>query len=1142
VTAFAPLIASKNCADEDHQIARVDAGGIRCARRTEPERNEMWIEEIFLENFGGLKGFGLIIPNASMNVIVGPNEVGKSTIVEFVRSVFFGFKRRRGTANSYETPDGALRAGRITLHTKRAGRVRVERREQPGNKEGLVTVVDEQETALDLSSVPIMRQGIDRTSFEALFAFDVDRIRALDRDTLTGRIVGSALGSLRVNPVDVAQGVEEQLKRLTKKTTRDDSSLHALKSRIGEIEAQLRKLQEKPRHYARLKEELASVAARRREIFAEVRETEDELERITGLLRHLDAWRKVLHLDREMAALDDTRDFPANGVLRLEQALERRREAWESPREIAAKSAGLIRRIDELTPDSVLLNHGDAITALDAKARDLSSRPSEIEKIRARVAQATDNLDAEIAELGPEWDRKRVAGFDSSVVLARTVDGFTEQWVRIRDRIRELERSLEATDSSRDRLADRIAQRERAVAVLREESRAFLATGRRDLLAEWKDCEKSVQHLRAKLFDRNVLLQKLDLELRDAERAKLRIQREKARGWYWLTMALLGILLTSGAAWLVHASAGQSGPGQWATLFGGLVLAFATPMLLGLVALRERDFRDRARRDMATLRDKIAPISGEMNAAANQQSELMGAIRQRTAAMARIAGEVLGNPAAGRQDILDAEKRSSLAEEPHRRMLATEELLRHERAELLAQERERGEIRERLDRANREFDSMRTNWQTLLNEKGLDSTIEPVPAVELIRRAGVLKKQLRGVRDQSEILRGMHREWVEFINEVRALATRMERPNELDLSPLETVTRWRHGLREATEAIAEKQGLEERLSDLQMSLELEKGKIVKAEKKIASLLETAGVETEEEFREKGERHDCRAAIDQERRLLIETLISGLAAEDENALRAHMGAEDWREMARLRTDLQADALRLREEAETLAARNGSLDREIEALENEEETDRLFAAREELIACVNETVGTWTQLSLASGLLARTLERYESQKQPRIVRRSSEIFSTMTSGAFRRVILPMDRGSIVAEREDGTRIGETLLSRGTLEQLYLSLRLAHLEIDRPEEDSVPLIMDDVLVNFDADRARRTAEILTEFSRAVGMQVLYLTCHPHVADLFPADVPKIELGGEEIVVGSPVGIRATVGSTAQKAQPEGQAPQPV
>ncbi len=1102
----------------------------------------MWIEEIFLENFGGLKSFGLIIPDASMNLIVGPNEAGKSTIVEFVRSVFFGFKRRRGMVNSYETPDGALRAGRITLLTKRAGRVRVERREQPGNREGVVNVVDEQETALDLSSVRIMREGIDRTSFEALFAFDVDRIRALDRETLTGRIVGSALGSLHVNPVDVARGVEEQLKGLTKRSTRDDRSLYAMKARIAEIEAGLRKLQEKPRHYARLKEELASVAARRREITAEIREKEDELERITGLLRHLEAWQKVLRLDREIAALDGSRDFPANGVLRLEQALERRREAWENHREIAAKSAGLVHRLDMLTPDSVLLNHGDAITALDAKARDLSSRPSEIEKIRAQVLQATDNLDAEIAELGQGWDRKRIAGFDSSVVFARAVDCFAEEWVHIRDRIRELERRLEAADSSRDRLADRMAQRERAISVLRDESRDFLATDRRDLLAEWKDCEKGIQHLRAKLFDRNVLLQKLNLDLRDAERASLRIDREKARGWYWLTMALLGIFLISGAGWMVHASGGQSGSGQWATLLGGLALALATLVLLGLVAIRERGLRDAALRDMGALRDKVALISGEMNAAAKQQSELVGAIRQRTATMARISGEVLGNPSAGRKDILDAEKRSSLAEEPHRRMQASEELLRHERSDLVAQENTRREIRERLDRANREFDSLRTNWQTLLNKKGLDVSIEPLPAAELIRRAGVLKKQLRGVRDQSEILRGMQREWAEFANEVRALATRMERPNDLDLSPLATVARWRDELREATDAVAERQGMEERLKDFEMSLMLEKGKIVRAEQEIGSLLETAEVKSEKEFRDKGEQHDCRAGLEQERRLLIDTLVSGLAVEDENSMRAIMGAENWRETARLRTALQADTLRLREEAEALAARNGSLEGEIEALENEEETDRLLAAREELIARVNETVGTWTQLSLASGLLAKTLERYESQKQPRIVSRSSEIFCMMTSGAFRRVVLPMDRGSIVAEREDGTRLGETLLSRGTLEQLYLSLRLAHLEIDRHEEDSVPLIMDDVLVNFDSDRARRTAEILTEFSRAMGMQVLYLTCHPHLADLFPADVPKIELGGEEIVAGSPVGIRTTVGSTAQEAQPAGQAPQPV
>jgi uncharacterized protein YhaN len=1077
----------------------------------------MWIEEIFLESFGGFKGFGLTLSDASMNLLLGPNEAGKSTIVEFVRSLFFGFKKRRGTVNSYDTPDGALRAGWMTVHVKGAGRVRVERREQPGNKEGLLTVVDEQGTALDPSSIPIPGRGIDRTAFEALFAFDVDGIRSLDREKLTGRILGSALGSLHVNPVDVARAIEERLKGLTKRSTRDERSLFAIKSRIGEIDAELRELREKPARCARLKDELASVTARRRGIASKILDNEKELERLTGLLGRLDAWDKVLTLDREIAALDDCRDFPANGALRLEQALERRGEAEENLRKLTAKTAELLGQPDRHAPDAVLLDHRDAIGVLDEKARDLSSRPSEMESLRAEALRAAEALDEEIAKLGQGWDRKRIARFDSSVVPAGKVDRFAEEWGRIRKRIRELEQRSAENQGSIDRLADRIEQREQAVAALREESRAFLLPETRDLLARWKDCEKSVGYLRTKLFDRKALLQKLDPERRDAARAYRRIERESARGWYWAATAGLGILLISGAGLLVRSWTVQPESGQWAASAGGPALAVAAAALLVMVTLRERGLRARARRDKAALKEKLALISKEMNMLAKEQSDLMEAVRHRAATMARIAGEVLGNPHADRKDVLDAEKRSSLAEESYHGMQAAEELLRSELADLSARESEREEILERLDRANREFGSLRSEWQTLLNEGGLDSALEPARATELIRRVDVLKKQLRGVRARSETLRGMEREYGEFTDEVRALALRMERPDDLDQAPGETVARWRRGLREAREALARTRSLEERIQDLETNIEVVKGKILRAEREIESLLESAGAADEKEFRDKEKRHDCRTALDRERRMLVDSLISGLALEDETALRAFMAAEDPRESARARQELQTATLRLREESEDLAARSGSLGGEIESLENEEETDRLLAAREELIARLNETVGKWITLKQASVLLGTVLERYESRKQPRIVKRSSEIFNMMTSSAFGRIILPMDRNSIAAEREDGTRIGEALLSRGTLEQLYLSLRLAHLEIDRTEGDSAPLIMDDVLVNFDPDRARRTSEILTEFSRNAGIQVLYLTCHPHVADLFPGDVPRIELHDGEIAAAS-------------------------
>ena len=47
-------------------------------------------------------------------------------------------------------------------------------------------------------------------------------------------------------------------------------------------------------------------------------------------------------------------------------------------------------------------------------------------------------------------------------------------------------------------------------------------------------------------------------------------------------------------------------------------------------------------------------------------------------------------------------------------------------------------------------------------------------------------------------------------------------------------------------------------------------------------------------------------------------------------------------------------------------------------------------------------------------------------------------------------------------------------------------------------MPLVLDDVLVNFDAERSARAAGVLREFA-AAGHQLLVLTCHDHIARLF-------------------------------------------
>ena len=99
---------------------------------------------------------------------------------------------------------------------------------------------------------------------------------------------------------------------------------------------------------------------------------------------------------------------------------------------------------------------------------------------------------------------------------------------------------------------------------------------------------------------------------------------------------------------------------------------------------------------------------------------------------------------------------------------------------------------------------------------------------------------------------------------------------------------------------------------------------------------------------------------------------------------------------------------------------------------------------------------------------------------------------------RVVQEGGEGELAVLDRRGGRKRLPELSRGTAEQLYLCLRLGLVAFFARQSGPVPLVMDDVLVNFDPRRARAMARVLTTFSREHGVQVLLFTCHPGTRDL--------------------------------------------
>ena len=132
-------------------------------------------------------------------------------------------------------------------------------------------------------------------------------------------------------------------------------------------------------------------------------------------------------------------------------------------------------------------------------------------------------------------------------------------------------------------------------------------------------------------------------------------------------------------------------------------------------------------------------------------------------------------------------------------------------------------------------------------------------------------------------------------------------------------------------------------------------------------------------------------------------------------------------------------------------------------------------------------TYAALNLAQETLTQATAELQRRFAPRIAQRAGYLMSRMTGGRYDRLSIGEDL-SLRAGAENEDTLREALWrSDGTVDQLYLALRLAVAEELTPD---APLVLDDALVRFDESRLAAAMDILKD--AAADRQVILFTCH--------------------------------------------------
>ena len=199
-----------------------------------------------------------------------------------------------------------------------------------------------------------------------------------------------------------------------------------------------------------------------------------------------------------------------------------------------------------------------------------------------------------------------------------------------------------------------------------------------------------------------------------------------------------------------------------------------------------------------------------------------------------------------------------------------------------------------------------------------------------------------------------------------------------------------------------------------------------------------------------------------------------------------------------SEMESEHENIYERMNHLHRREGELNEAIKGLVSKRDIGEKQLELSEVEQKLANLFRRWKLLAATSLTLDRMRQSYESERQPETLSEASGYLNRLTQEKYRRVWTPFGETSLTVDEQGGKALPTEVLSRGTREQVFLSLRMALVANYARRSANLPFILDDVFVNFDIERVEAAADAIRDFA-SNGVQVLVFTCHDHVCEIF-------------------------------------------
>ncbi len=1069
----------------------------------------MHIERLEIEQFGGLEDVTIDGLGRGVQVLHGTNEIGKTSLLEFVRAIFFGFEGlfRRGVLDPQRPCSGRLvvTIGRGPRGERERHRFLIERRHEGpeiasltrasyedgivglGGDEGdLVTIerLDNHHDADQRIYLQDLVGDIDEATFTNVMAFGLDELhelRTLEPEGCGSRLYELANGLDRSRVAGTLRHIEEAIARLEQGD--GDANEPPLKA-LQRQRQELRELIE------------TDTAATIGDLFVEQTRLEREAD---GLAAAVDRARRSEGLIRAAVPAGElhstwrrlTAELEALKLVTLvhpdydgwRQDVKGRRRAARLAEKRRQERRRLARELADVPAENVIWEKRSAISALNDERPQLERLVADASRAEAHARLAARRFGEQVGLCGlaklVQVDQLDAADDGLGVLLP---EGLSLSFGPLRNRARRCKAASRGVAKARARLSrakKRLQQAEGRV------QGAEASLGGLSLTAAIEAATEQATATRKRLA--------IGKRVEELQATTAQLEREMGRQLEGQVLPM-NWLLGLGGVFVVGAGMLLSGLLLPAVVTGPLAYVIAA---LGLAGTGVASVMTWSLDKSAGV--KLDELRRQHDLAQQQQAEAVSQCETLDRTIAKAARQLA---ITATDDVPrfehggDLERRAAQADAEIARL---EQLAGREGTLPVFNERVEA-ARQGLKRAIGRRKSAVARWKKSLEQRGLPATLSPAE----VWRIGTHRHELLALDDDRRRLSDEARQKRE---ELTAAARRIDAVMvECNLvpegTPLDHLQQLDELLDQQRRIHDQRQSLSRKLDRSRLRHRQAIRQLRACDRGLRAWLERWEVETEEDFLAQVDRRPAFDQLERDTAIAERSWLDARARFAEpDLLDEWLGDQSELPLQQRLEDAEAASTEL---TQTLASRRQQLDRLTERIalaEVDDDRERKQRQLARIEAAIAEHERRSRLLHRTHDLLEKTRAEVARHHQPAALQEASHWLKQLTEGRYVRITTAVDEARLDVHDASGTVWNPERLSRGTREQVFLALRLALVRSLHEHGVVLPVVMDDALVNFDDTRARAAARTLVAFmaDQAGDRQMLVLTCHAHVAALF-------------------------------------------